>query len=141
SSTTVNNAHVGPVLSHYLPRLEQRLAEAGYGRPTLIIQSHDGDAPIANAGRLAAGAVLSGPAGGIAGSLHAARLLGEGNLIPFDMGGTSTDISLIVGSRPSLVTVRRVAGHSIALYSLDIASIGAGGRSIARFDSWRLLYV
>src|SRR5437660_1526949 len=86
-----------------------------------------GCAPIADAGRLAAGAVLSGPAGGIAGSLHAARLLGEGNLIPFDMGGTSTDISLIVGSRPSLVTSRRVAGHTIALNSLDIASIGAGG--------------
>jgi len=140
-STTVVNAYVGPVLSHYLARLEQRLAEAGYGGPTLIIQSHGGVAPIADAGRLAAGAVLSGPAGGIAGSLHAARLLGEGNLIPFDMGGTSTDISLIVGGRPSLVTGRRVAGHTIALNSLDIASIGAGGGSIARVDAGGILHV
>src|SRR5436190_643750 len=128
-STTIVNAYVGPVLSRYLARLERRLAEAGHRGPTLIIQSHGGVVPIADAGRLAAGAVLSGPAGGIAGSLHAARLLGEGNLIPFDMGGTSTDISLIVGGRPSLVTGRRVAGHTIALNSLDTASIRAGGGS------------
>ena len=91
-STTIVNAYVGPALSRYLERLEQRLAEAGYAGPTLIIQSHGGVAPIDESSRLAAGAVLSGPAGGVAGSVYAARLIGEGNLIPFDMGGTSTDI-------------------------------------------------
>jgi N-methylhydantoinase A len=140
-STTVVNAYVGPALSRYLARLERRLAEVGYGGPTLIIQSHGGVAPIAESGRLAAGAVLSGPAGGIAGSVHAARLLGKHNLIPFDMGGTSTDISLIVGGQPTLVTGRRVAGHTIALNSLDIASIGAGGGSIARVDAGGILHV
>ncbi len=144
-STTVVNAYVGPALSRYLTRLERRLAQAGYGGPTLIIQSHGGVAPIAESGRLAAGAVLSGPAGGIAGSVYVARLLekdlGEGNLIPFDMGGTSTDISLIVGGQPTLVTGRRVAGHAIALNSLDIASIGAGGGSIARVDAGGILHV
>src|SRR5215469_8107955 len=140
-STTVVNAYVGPALSRYLARLRSRLAEAGYGGPTLIIQSHGGVAPIAESGQLAAGAVLSGPAGGIAGSVHAARLLGEDNLIPFDMGGTSTDISLIVNGRPSLATGRRVAGHAIALNSLDIASIGAGGGSIARVDAGGILHV
>ncbi|MBV8507940.1 MAG: hydantoinase/oxoprolinase family protein, partial [Alphaproteobacteria bacterium] len=140
-STTVVNAYVGPALSRYLARLERRLAEAGYGGSTLIIQSHGGVAPIAESWRLAAGAVLSGPAGGIAGSVHAARLLGEPNLIPFDMGGTSTDISLIVDGQPTLVTGRRVAGHAIALNSLDIASIGAGGGSIARVDAGAILHV
>jgi len=140
-STTVVNAYVGPVLSGYLAKLERRLAEAGYAGPTLIIQSHGGVAPIAESGRLAAGAVLSGPAGGVAGSVHAARLMGEGNLIPFDMGGTSTDISLIVDGRPSLAASRRVAGHTIALNSLDIASIGAGGGSIARVDAGGILHV
>ena len=85
--------------------------------------------------------MLSGPAGGMAGSVHAARLLAEHDLIPFDMGGTSTDISLIVGGQPSLVTGRRVAGHTIALNSLDIASIGAGGGSIARVDAGGILHV
>jgi len=140
-STTVVNAYVGPALSRYLVRLEQRLAEGGYGGPTLIIQSHGGVAPIEESGRLAAGAVLSGPAGGVAGSAYAARLLGEDNLTPFDMGGTSTDISLIVGGRPSLATSRRIAGHTIALGSLDIASIGAGGGSIARVDAGGILHV
>jgi N-methylhydantoinase A len=140
-STTVVNAYVGPALSRYLARLERGLGEAGYDGTTLIIQSHGGVAPIAESGRLAAGAVLSGPAGGIAGSVHAARLLGKHNLIPFDMGGTSTDISLIVGGQPTLVTGRRVAGHTIALNSLDIASIGAGGGSIARVDAGGILHI
>jgi len=140
-STTVVNAYVGPVLSLYLGRLERRLTEAGYNGPTLIIQSHGGVTPIAEAGRLAAGAVLSGPAGGAAGSVYAAHLVGEGNLIPFDMGGTSTDISLIVEGAPSLAPSRRIAGHTIALNSLDIVSIGAGGGSIARVDTGGILHV
>src|SRR6516162_3203727 len=140
-STTVVNAYVGPALSRYLADLDRRLGEAGYAGPTLIIQSHGGVAPIEESGRLAVGAVLSGPAGGVAGSVYAARLIGEGNLIPFDMGGTSTDISLIVDGRPSLAASRRVAGHTIALNSLDIASIGAGGGSIARVDAGGILHV
>ncbi len=140
-STTVINAYVGPVLSRYLTRLDARLGEAGYHGPTLIIQSHGGVAPIAEAGRLAAGGVLSGPAGGVAGSVYAARLLGEQNLIPFDMGGTSTDISLVVDGAATLVMDRRVGGHRIALNSLDIASIGAGGGSIARVDTGGILHV
>src|SRR5207253_5404538 len=140
-STTIVNAYVGPVLSRYLARLESRLSEAGYRGPTLIIQSHGGVAPIAESGRLAAGAVLSGPAGGVAGSVYAARLLGEENLIPFDMGGTSTDISLVVEQEAALVMNRRVGGHRIALNSLDIASIGAGGGSIARVDAGGILHV
>jgi len=140
-STTIVNAYVGPGLAHYLERLERRLAETGYTGPTLIIQSHGGVAPIDEAGRLAAGAVLSGPAGGVAGSVYATRLIAEANLIPFDMGGTSTDISLIVTGRPSLAGTRRVAGQVTALNSLDIASIGAGGGSIARVDAGWILHV
>ncbi len=113
----------------------------GIRGPVLIIQSHGGVAPVAEAGRLAAAAVLSGPAGGVAGSVYAARLVDEGNLVPFDMGGTSTDISLIVAGRPTLATGRKVAGHTIALNSLDIASIGAGGGSIARVDPGGILHV
>src|SRR6266851_1011087 len=140
-STTVINAYVGPALSRYLSRLEGRLGEAGYRGPTLIIQSHGGVAPIAEAGRLAAGGVLSGPAGGVAGSVYAARLQGEDNLIPFDMGGTSTDICLVVDGAATLVMDRRIGGHRIALNSLDIASIGAGGGSIARVDAGGILHV
>src|SRR5712691_5140195 len=144
-STTIINAYVGPVLSRYLARLEERLGEAGYRGPVLIIQSHGGVAPIAEAGRLAAGGVLSGPAGGVAGSVYAARLMGAsglgGDLIPFDMGGTSTYISLVVDGAAALAMNRRVGAHRIALNSLDIASIGAGGGSIARVDAGGILHV
>ena len=69
--TTVVNAYVGPALERYLSRLEARLRDAGFAGPILIIQSHGGVATIADSVRLAAGAVLSGPAGGVAGSRHA----------------------------------------------------------------------
>jgi N-methylhydantoinase A len=139
--TTVVNAYVGPALERYLTRLEMRLREAGLRAPVLIIQSHGGVATIAEAVRLAAGGVLSGPAGGVAGSQYAARLLDHGDLIPFDMGGTSTDISLVVGGEAAISSDRRVAGQRVALQSLDIASIGAGGGSIARVDHSGVLHV
>jgi N-methylhydantoinase A len=139
--TTVVNAYVGPALERYLTRLETRLCDAGLRAPVLIIQSHGGVATIAEAVRLAAGGVLSGPAGGVAGSQYAARLLKHGDLIPFDMGGTSTDISLVVGGEAAIASDRRIAGQRVALQSLDIASIGAGGGSIARVDHSGVLHV
>jgi len=140
-STTVVNAYVGPALSGYLGRLGARLAERGYTGPLLIILSHGGVAPFDEAVRLAAGTVLSGPAGGVAGARYSARLLGMGDLIPFDMGGTSTDISLISGGEAALASDRGIAGERIALSSLDIASIGAGGGSIAHVDAGGVLHV
>jgi N-methylhydantoinase A len=140
-STTVVNAYVGPALSRYLFRLAERLVEAGYRGPVLIIQSHGGVAPIVEASRLAAGGVLSGPAGGVAGSRYAAKLIGAGNLIPFDMGGTSTDICLIVDGEATLAGDRKIGSHRVALNSLDIVSLGAGGGSIGRVDAGGILHV
>jgi N-methylhydantoinase A len=77
----------------------------------------------------------------VAGSVYAASLIGVHDLVPFDMGGTSTDISLVVGGRPSLAASRRLAGETVALSSLDIASIGAGGGSIAQVDAGGILHV
>jgi N-methylhydantoinase A len=139
--TTVVNAYVGPILSRYLGSLSARLREAGYPGEVLIMQSHGGVAPIADAVRLAAGAVLSGPAGGIAGSRHAGRLLGEGDLITFDMGGTSTDIALLAGGEPHLTGDKAVGGHRVALPAIDIHTLGAGGGSIARVDAGGILHV
>ncbi len=139
--TTVVNAYVGPALQRYLTRLEERLREAGFAGPLLIIQSHGGVATVADAVRLSAGAVLSGPAGGVAGSRHAARLTGIANLIPFDMGGTSTDISLVEDGQAAIASDRKLAGQRVGLSSLDIVSIGAGGGSIARVDAGGVLHV
>jgi N-methylhydantoinase A len=139
--TTVVNAYVGPVLAGYLGRLERRLGDAGYRGRVLIMQSHGGVATIADSVRLAAGAVLSGPAGGIAGSAHCARVVGEGNLITFDMGGTSTDIALLERGEPHLTGDKAVGGNKVALPSIDIHPLGAGGGSIARVDTGGILHV
>jgi N-methylhydantoinase A len=139
--TTVVNAYVGPILSDYLARLGRRLAEAGYRAPVLVMQSHGGVAPIAEAARLAAGSVLSGPAGGVAASRYCAALGGVGDLIPFDMGGTSTDISLVAGGEAALAVDRAVGEYRVALPSLDIVSLGAGGGSIGWVDAGGILQV
>lgn len=134
-STTVVNAYVGPAVRHYLTRLERRLAEAGFAGSLFIILSHGGMAPVEEAGRLAAATVLSGPAGGISGSRRCAELLAMPDLVPFDMGGTSTDISLVADGRATLSADGKLADQRIALRSLDIASIAAGGGSIASVDA------
>jgi N-methylhydantoinase A len=132
---------VGPILSEYLARLARRLVDAGYRGPVLIMQSHGGVAPIAEAARLAAGAVLSGPAGGVAAIRHCATLVGIRDLIGFDMGGTSTDISLVEAAEAALAVDRAVGEHRVALPSLDIVSLGAGGGSIGWVDSGGILQV
>ena len=140
-STTIVNAYVRPIVENYLNRLEERLKNVGYKGSVLIILSHGGVAPIEEAIRLSAATVLSGPAGGVAGSKYGASLIGAGDLVPFDMGGTSTDISMIVNGEPALSSTRGIAGQRIALQSLDIVSIASGGGSIARVDAGGILRV
>ena len=140
-STTIVNAYVRPIVENYLNRLGERLKNAGYKGAVLIILSHGGVAPIEEAIRLSAATVLSGPAGGVAGSKYGAALIGAGDLVPFDMGGTSTDISMIVNGEPALSSTRGIAGQRIALQSLDIVSIASGGGSIARVDPGGILRV
>src|SRR5215813_2440857 len=140
-STTVVNAYVRPIVRHYLERLEQRLTEAGFKGSLFIILSHGGMAPVGEAARLAAATVLSGPAGGMSGCRRSAAMLGIPNLVAFDMGGTSTDISLISDGSVTLSADGGLAGERIALRSLDISSIAAGGGSIASVDTGGIFHV
>jgi len=140
--TTVVNAYVGPALGRYLTRLEERLRAHGYRRGVLVMQSHGGVAPVRESARLAAGAVLSGPAGGVAAGRHVARLLGgAGDLITFDMGGTSTDIALLQNGEPTLTGEKTVGVARVALPAIDIHTLGAGGGSVARVDAGGILHV
>ena len=140
-STTIVNAYVEPIVRRYLTNLEARLGEAGFKGSLFVVLSHGGMAPVEEASRLAAGTVLSGPAGGMSGGRRCSDLVGIPDLVPFDMGGTSTDISLISGGQASLSADGMLAGQRIALRSLDIASIAAGGGSIASVDASRTLRV
>src|SRR6185503_13596969 len=113
----------------------------GYKGEVLIMQSHGGVAPIRESARLAAGAVLSGPAGGVAAGRHVARLTGRGDLVTFDMGGTSTDIALLQGGEATLTGEKTVGIARVALPALDIHTLGAGGGSIAWVDAGGILRV
>ena len=139
--TTVVNAYVGPALASYLKNLAARLSGHGYRGDVLIIQSHGGVAPVRESTRLAAGAVLSGPAGGVAAGRYCARLLEEPNLITFDMGGTSTDIALLQGGEPQLTGEKTIGVAKVALPAIDIHTLGAGGGSVASVDAGGILHV
>jgi len=140
-STTVVNAYVAPLIALYLGRLEEGLKEAGFEGPLLIILSHGGIAPVGEAVRVAAATVLSGPAGGLAGGRRVAQILDAPNLITFDVGGTSSDIALIAAGEATLSKDRTMAGERIALPSLEIVTLGAGGGSLARVEASGLLEV
>ncbi len=140
-STTIVNAYVGPLIALYLGRLEEQLKEAGFAGPLLIILSHGGVAPVSQAVQVAASTVLSGPAGGLAGGRRIAEIMNAPDLITFDVGGTSSDISLIADGKATLSSDRTMANERIALPSLDIITLGAGGGSIARVETSGLLEV
>lgn len=133
-STTVVNAYVGPALRKYLTKLDTRLIEEGFTGELFVILSHGGIARIDDAIRLGAATVLSGPAGGIVGAQLAAKVMNLDNVLPFDMGGTSTEISLVVDGKTSLSAERGVGGNRVAMRSFDILSIGAGGGSLGKID-------
>ncbi len=140
-STTVVNAYVAPLIKGYLEGLERRLRETGYAGALLVMFSHGGVAPVGEAVRIAAGTVLSGPAGGLAGGRRIAAMLGIPDLITFDVGGTSTDIAMVVDGEAVLSGSRTMANERIAMPSLDIVTLGAGGGSIARPTAGGLLTV
>jgi len=129
TSTTVVNAYVAPMMDRYLGRLAD---ESGASRVT-IMGSNGGALPVERARREPVHTVLSGPAGGVMGALTWARRVGYESVISFDMGGTSTDVSLCPG-RPLRTREFEIAGQPTAIPVLDIHTVGAGGGSIARVD-------
>jgi N-methylhydantoinase A len=137
-STTVLNSYVGPRLNHYLYRLVTSLKEAGFDGVLLIMQSNGGVMSPQVAREKAALTLLSGPAGGPGAGLFYARALGTDRCITTDMGGTSFEASVAIGT-PATVTDGEIARHKIALPMLDIHTIGAGGGSIAWLDDGGLL--
>jgi N-methylhydantoinase A len=140
-STVVVNAYLGPVMAGYIARLGPRLAAAGVGVPPHITQSNGGVMSFEAARSQPVRTVLSGPATGVVGGLEVGRLAGFRDLITFDMGGTSTDVSLIEDARPKLAGELEVHGYPLKTPALDIHTVGAGGGSIASIDAGGLLKV
>ena len=140
-STTVINSYVGPVFSRYLANLAERFESYPQLNDVLIMQSNGGVAPIDDSSRMAVRAILSGPAGGVSAAAYLGQLLEEPKIIAFDMGGTSTDISLIENGVPHIANEKFEGGWKIAAPMIDIHTLGAGGGSIARVDDGGILHV
>jgi N-methylhydantoinase A len=134
TSTTVLNAVVGPVLRRYMEALTRRLSESGFGGALRIMQSNGGVTSPEAVAALAASTLLSGPAAAPTAGLVAMQPHGENSFITVDMGGTSFDAALVVDGSPSITTSGTVNRFALALPSMEIITIGAGGGSIAWID-------
>lgn len=145
-STTAVNSYVGPVYSDYLGRLGSRLAELQGNAPgpaggMLIMQSNGGVMPLAQSRQFPVRAILSGPAGGVSGAAHYGSLVDEHRVIGLDMGGTSTDISIVVDGVAHTTSETFEAGWKIAVPMIDVTTLGAGGGSIATVGPGGILRV
>ena len=134
-STTVVNAALGPIMRFYIARLRPRLAESGLRVAPNLTQSNGGVISCETAESEPVRTVLSGPAAGVMGALAVGRSCGIGKIITFDMGGTSTDVSLIDEFRPQMANDVEVHGYPLKVPMLDIHTVGAGGGSIAHIDN------
>ena len=135
SSTTVINAALMPLVDQYLERLEHGLADSR-ATPSLFITQSNGGALTPQAARARPVALaMSGPVGGVVACVELGRTIGQSNLIGLDMGGTSTDISIVSDGEPRRTSELDVGGLPVRLPSIQVLSIGAGGGSIASVDA------
>ena len=148
TSTAVVNAYIGPIVRHYVSSLSTQLKGAGVTGPLHIMQSNGGTMSAAAAAQKPAFLVESGPAAGVIACADIARSAGLGNVISFDMGGTTAKAAIVEDGEPARTTEYEVGaginvssklvkggGYAIKLPFIDISEIGAGGGSIVSLDA------
>ena len=141
ASTVVANAYVAPKVGSYISTLAQKIGEEYKSGRLEVMQSSGGIISARLAAAEPVRTMLSGPAGGVIGAYKLASFAGFDHIIGFDMGGTSTDVCLVDSTGPRISNESLVTGIPIGVPMLDIHTAGAGGGSIARFDSGGLLRV
>jgi N-methylhydantoinase A len=142
TSTTTLNAYLQPVIGRYLAKLGDALQAEGFPGRFHIVQSNGGVMSTAVAQRLPVRTALSGPAAGVIAAAEIAKAAGFPDVVTCDLGGTSFDVSLVVGGKSSLAAQTTVDfGLVIRTPMIEITTIGAGGGSIARVDAGGLLQV
>jgi N-methylhydantoinase A len=129
--TTVMNDYVRPIMKRYLSRIEDRLKDEQVTARLHIVRSDGGLMSAAAASERPVHTVLSGPAGGVTSTVMIARRTGLKKLLAFDMGGTSTDVSVILDGEPTISRSTEVGYFPAKVPTLDVRSVGAGGGSIA----------
>lgn len=140
-STTVLNAYAGPRMQTYLDAMAADLAKMQVPVVPYTIHSNGGLMSIPTVRQYPVRTCLSGPAAGVVGSAAVARAAGFLNVVTFDVGGTSTDVSVIVNGVPQFTSSRTVADYPVKTPMVDIHVIGAGGGSIAWMDDASALKV
>jgi len=150
ASTTVANAYIKPLAVRYLALMARRLADLGLPAPLLLMLSSGGLTHVAEAQRTPVQMLESGPAAGAIAAAHFGREEGGGNLLAFDMGGTTAKLSLVDDGEPltaySFEAARQKrfvegSGFPIRISTIELIEIGAGGGSIAHVDEIGLLKV
>ncbi len=140
TATTVVDAYVRPTIDAYLSQLSDRATDAGIPAPR-VMQSNGGIADAGTVRRRAVTSVLSGPAAGVVGASAVSDRLDRPNLVTFDMGGTSSDVSLIREGAAERTTETTIDGRPIRVPVVDVSTVGAGGGSIAWVDAGGALRV
>ncbi|MGN6244881.1 MAG: hydantoinase/oxoprolinase family protein [Motilibacteraceae bacterium] len=129
--TTVANSYVRPTVSRYLRNLEDALRGKQVQGTLHVLRSDGGLASVEAATAAPVTLLMSGPAGGVSGALWIAKQAGYGNLLTFDMGGTSTDVALVQDGEARIGRETTVGSLNVRASSVDVRTVGAGGGSIA----------
>lgn len=137
----VVNMYIQSKVKRYFETLQDRLAAEGLPAAPLITQSNGGIMDIGTASEAPVRTLFSGPAAGVIGAARVAQSAGIRDVITFDVGGTSADISIIADGKPAYVETNQLAGFPIMLPAVSIYSIGAGGGSLVWLDNGGLLKV
>lgn len=136
------NAAVQPILERYVVRLRDELARRGYARDFLMMNGNGGMISARFVTREAAKTVMSGPASGVIAAAYTGRRAGFENLVTYDMGGTSTDVALILKGEPAVSNEIEIEyAMPIHVPMVAVHTVGAGGGSIARVDASGLIQV
>ena len=134
-STTVINSYLGPRMKMYIHNLRQRIKEVGVTVEPYITQSNGGVMSISSTIQTPVQTALSGPSAGGMGAVYIAEAAGFKDIITYDMGGTSTDVSLVKDGIAEYTTKRKVCGLPSGVPMIDVHAVGAGGGSIAQIDN------
>lgn len=143
TSTTVLNALLMPVVSRYLDRLHRTMHDLGISAPLYVMQSSGGMMTLASASALPAAVIESGPAAGVVGAAYLGRDLGLGDVLSFDMGGTTAKAGAVIGGAAQVVNEYEIAGkvhagrivkgsgYPVRFPFIDLAEVSAGGGTVA----------
>lgn len=134
-STTVINSYLGPRMKMYIHNLRQRIKDVGVTVEPYITQSNGGVMSISSTIQTPVQTALSGPSAGVMGAIYVAHAAGFDDIITYDMGGTSTDVSLVKDGIAEYTTKRKVCGLPSGVPMIDVHAVGAGGGSIAQIDN------